>query len=78
VCAFLRGEDVLVVVRVRAGAGGGEVEVPDGRWRDVLGAGGVAGGGDAEPAGGELEGGRVAVESPVAGPWPGLGLYERI
>ncbi|MEA2265261.1 MAG: (1-_4)-alpha-D-glucan 1-alpha-D-glucosylmutase [Solirubrobacteraceae bacterium] len=78
VCAFLRGEDVLVVVRVRAGAGGGEVEVPAGRWRDVLGAGGVDGGGDGEPVGGELAGGRVAVESLVAGPWPGLGLYERI
>jgi (1->4)-alpha-D-glucan 1-alpha-D-glucosylmutase len=39
VCAFLRGEDVLVAVAVRDGAVGGAWELPPvaaGRWRDVL------------------------------------------
>ncbi|MGB0094664.1 MAG: malto-oligosyltrehalose synthase [Solirubrobacteraceae bacterium] len=35
-CAFLRGEDILVVVAIRAGASDGVLEVPAGRWRDVL------------------------------------------
>ena len=35
-CAFLRGEDILVVVAIRPGASDGVVEVPAGRWRDVL------------------------------------------
>jgi len=39
VCAFLRGDDVLVAVAVRDGAVGGAWELPPaaaGRWRDVL------------------------------------------
>ena len=35
-CAFLRGEDVLVVVAVRSGTIEGVLEAPGGRWRDVL------------------------------------------
>jgi hypothetical protein len=83
VCAFLRGEDVLVVVAVRPageeseadggpvgpgpGAGRG-VAVPAGRWRGLL--GGEAGGAGAGR-------GPTEVGSLVEGPWPGLGLYER-
>jgi (1->4)-alpha-D-glucan 1-alpha-D-glucosylmutase len=36
VCAFLRGDDVFVVVDTRAGAEPGTVAAPGGRWRDVL------------------------------------------
>jgi (1->4)-alpha-D-glucan 1-alpha-D-glucosylmutase len=39
VCAFLRGDDILVAVAVRDGAVGGVWELPPaaaGRWRDVL------------------------------------------
>jgi (1->4)-alpha-D-glucan 1-alpha-D-glucosylmutase len=36
VVAFTRGEDVLVVVALREPELGAVVEVPDGRWRDVL------------------------------------------
>src|SRR5206468_3544926 len=37
VCAFMRGDDVLVVVVVREGAtAGGEIELPAGSWRDLL------------------------------------------
>jgi (1->4)-alpha-D-glucan 1-alpha-D-glucosylmutase len=35
-CAFLRGDDVLVAVGVREDAGGGSLEAPGGRWRDVM------------------------------------------
>jgi (1->4)-alpha-D-glucan 1-alpha-D-glucosylmutase len=70
VCAFLRGDEVLVVVLVRpAGpAGSGEIALPAGRWRDVLRVGE-----------GVLEGGLLEVEALGAtGAWPGLGLYERV
>jgi len=36
VCAFLRGDSVLVAVAVRAGTVDGVLEGPSGRWRDVL------------------------------------------
>ncbi len=36
VCAYLRGDDVLVAVAVREGAGGGALESVGGYWRDVL------------------------------------------
>jgi (1->4)-alpha-D-glucan 1-alpha-D-glucosylmutase len=36
VCAYLRGEDVLVVVAVREGASEETLETPAGSWRDVL------------------------------------------
>jgi (1->4)-alpha-D-glucan 1-alpha-D-glucosylmutase len=35
-CAFLRGDDVLVVVAVRGEVEGATFEAPGGRWRDVL------------------------------------------
>jgi len=35
-CAYLRGDDVLVVVAVRDGAPEGTLDAPGGRWRDVL------------------------------------------
>jgi maltooligosyltrehalose synthase len=35
-CAFLRGDDVLVVVAVRGDVEGATFEAPGGRWRDVL------------------------------------------
>jgi (1->4)-alpha-D-glucan 1-alpha-D-glucosylmutase len=35
-CAFVRGDDVLVVVAVRDGAADETLEAPGGRWRDVL------------------------------------------
>jgi len=35
-CAFLRGQDVLVVVGVRSAAPEGRLACPGGRWRDVL------------------------------------------
>ncbi len=35
-CAFLRGDDLLVVVAVRAGTIDGVLEAPSGRWRNVL------------------------------------------
>jgi len=41
VCAFVRGGEVLAAVQVRGD--GGEVALPDGRWRDVLGDRTVAG-----------------------------------
>ncbi|MEA2664316.1 MAG: (1-_4)-alpha-D-glucan 1-alpha-D-glucosylmutase, partial [Candidatus Eremiobacteraeota bacterium] len=41
VCAFTRGDgDVLVVVALRPGADDVAIELPAGRWRDVLGDGG--------------------------------------
>jgi (1->4)-alpha-D-glucan 1-alpha-D-glucosylmutase len=36
VCAYLRGDDVLVAVAVRDGAADETIESPGGRWRDVL------------------------------------------
>jgi (1->4)-alpha-D-glucan 1-alpha-D-glucosylmutase len=36
VCAYQRGEDVLVLVRIRAAADAKLESPPDGRWRDVL------------------------------------------
>jgi hypothetical protein len=36
VCAFLRGDDVLVVVALRSGDVSTRIEVPSGQWRDVL------------------------------------------
>jgi (1->4)-alpha-D-glucan 1-alpha-D-glucosylmutase len=36
VCAFLRGDEVMVAVAVRGDAGDGTLETPQGRWRDVL------------------------------------------
>ena len=36
-CAFLRGDDVLVVVSIREEVGDDALEAPGGRWRDVLG-----------------------------------------
>jgi (1->4)-alpha-D-glucan 1-alpha-D-glucosylmutase len=36
VCAFLRDDEVMVAVAVRGDVGDGTVEVPSGRWRDVL------------------------------------------
>jgi (1->4)-alpha-D-glucan 1-alpha-D-glucosylmutase len=36
VCAFLRGDAVMVAVAVRGDVGAGTVEAPHGRWRDVL------------------------------------------
>ena len=36
VCAFLRGDEVMVAVAVRGDVGDGTAEVPHGRWRDVL------------------------------------------
>jgi (1->4)-alpha-D-glucan 1-alpha-D-glucosylmutase len=36
VCAFLRGDDVMVTVAVRGDVGDGTFEAPSGRWRDVL------------------------------------------
>ncbi len=79
VCAFLRGEDVLVVVAVRPGVEAPASQalsgVPAGLWRDVLGGGGGEGGGGAiagaGAAGAESGGGSDGT------PWPGLGLYER-
>jgi maltooligosyltrehalose synthase len=35
-CAFLRGDDILVVVGLREGAGDGQLEAPGGTWRNVL------------------------------------------
>jgi (1->4)-alpha-D-glucan 1-alpha-D-glucosylmutase len=35
-CAFVRGGEVLVVVRTRPGAAQGSLAAPGGRWRDVL------------------------------------------
>src|SRR5262249_49387016 len=35
-CAYVRGDDVLVVVAVRDGASEETLEVPRGRWRNVL------------------------------------------
>ena len=71
VCAFLRGDDVLVVVLVRptGTTGGGEIALPAGRWRDVLRVGE-----------GILEGGGLLDVQGLGatGAWPGLGLYERV
>jgi (1->4)-alpha-D-glucan 1-alpha-D-glucosylmutase len=36
VCAFLRGDDVLVAVAVRPSLDGAQLTLPGGRWRDVL------------------------------------------
>ncbi len=36
VCAFLRGDEVMVAVAVRGEVGDGTLEAPRGRWRDVL------------------------------------------
>ena len=36
VCAYLRGDDVLVAVAVRKGPSDGSLESVSGRWRDVL------------------------------------------
>jgi (1->4)-alpha-D-glucan 1-alpha-D-glucosylmutase len=62
VVAFIRGGDVAAVALVRAGEPAGEVELPAGRWRDVLGDG-------------ELDGGRVALRE-LAGEH-GVALLER-
>jgi (1->4)-alpha-D-glucan 1-alpha-D-glucosylmutase len=65
VCAFMRGDDVLVVVVVREGAtAGGEIELPAGSWRDLL-------------RGGEGEDLLAAGGWRAEGPWRGLGLFER-
>jgi len=36
VCAFTRGDEVAVIVGLRAGAGVGDVAVPGSEWRDLL------------------------------------------
>jgi (1->4)-alpha-D-glucan 1-alpha-D-glucosylmutase len=36
VCAFIRGDQVLVAVALREAPPGGELAVPNGRWHDVL------------------------------------------
>jgi (1->4)-alpha-D-glucan 1-alpha-D-glucosylmutase len=46
-CAFLRGDDVLAAVEIRPS--GARVELPEGRWEDVL-RGGEHSGGSAELA----------------------------
>jgi (1->4)-alpha-D-glucan 1-alpha-D-glucosylmutase len=66
VCAFARGDDeVLVVVALRPAGEGATLDVPEGRYRDVL--------GDREHA---LAGGPVAVAELVAP--HGLALLERV
>ena len=64
VCAFVRGDAVLVVAAVRSGTPAAVV-VPAGVWRCAL-------GGERE-----LEGGGEPVDV-GSGDWPGLGLYERV
>jgi (1->4)-alpha-D-glucan 1-alpha-D-glucosylmutase len=65
VCAFTRGDgEVLVVVAVRGGGEGAEIDAPAGRWRNVLGGGEH-----------ELEG-PVAVQA-LVDPC-GLALLERV
>ena len=66
VCAFTRGEDILVVVVVREGARRLQppIVLPAGVWRAVLG-------------GTELRGSLSASDLPSDGAWPALGLYER-
>ena len=66
VCAFTRGDDdVLVVVPVRPSPGDAMVDVPTGRWRDVL-----HGSGDHDLAG-------PVPAHDLVGPW-GVALFERI
>lgn len=66
--AFVRSDQVLVVVPVRADPGA-RLAVPPGAWRDALGLGGAAAGGDRElPA-------EVSVAE-LVGPL-GVGLWER-
>jgi (1->4)-alpha-D-glucan 1-alpha-D-glucosylmutase len=68
VCAFTRGGDVVVVVAVRPGGVGAVVSPPAGTWRDVLVGGEARAGEEDEP---------IWVGAAAAGPWAGLGLYER-
>jgi len=64
VCAFLRGDDVLVVVVVREGRDAhAAVRFPPGVWGDVL-------------CDRVIEGGEGDMRTP-GDPWPGLGVYER-
>ncbi|HEY5196115.1 MAG TPA: hypothetical protein VIJ51_03705, partial [Solirubrobacteraceae bacterium] len=68
VCAFVRGDDVLVVVVVAVGSGAsaaGQIALPTGSWEDVLRGG--------QPVDGQLAVSRLT----SGGSWPGLGLYER-
>jgi (1->4)-alpha-D-glucan 1-alpha-D-glucosylmutase len=63
-CAFLRGDDVLVVVELRRGGGGALQGAPGGTWREVLG-------------GRELSfDAAVPVERTVGG--YGVAVYERL
>ena len=69
VCAFLRGEDVLVVVRVRAAPAGDDavLELPAGtagRWYDLLGDDEIslAGSATVEQLGGGFRGGLWLLE----------------
>ncbi len=63
VCAFVRGDEVLVVVPVRPDVDGA-VHVPPGRWRDAL-------------TGDELDVAGATPVAPLVGVH-GLGLFERI
>jgi (1->4)-alpha-D-glucan 1-alpha-D-glucosylmutase len=60
VCAYLRGDDVLVVVAVRPGPDAGTLAAPGGRWRGVL-RGEERLFSEAEPLGRILEPGSFAV-----------------
>jgi (1->4)-alpha-D-glucan 1-alpha-D-glucosylmutase len=64
VCAFMRGDDVLVAVVVRErGDARAAVRLGPGDWHDVLGDRDVPGG--------------TAAVGGSGAPWPALGLYER-
>jgi (1->4)-alpha-D-glucan 1-alpha-D-glucosylmutase len=63
-CAFLRGDDVLVVVAVRDGGAGATLEAPGGRWREVL-------------SGDERSFDRGVVLDAVLGE-PGVAVFERL
>jgi (1->4)-alpha-D-glucan 1-alpha-D-glucosylmutase len=63
-CAFLRGDEVLVVVQVRSSAGGALHGTPGGQWRDVL-------------DGGERAFGDSIAVLDVVGPL-GIAVYERL
>jgi (1->4)-alpha-D-glucan 1-alpha-D-glucosylmutase len=67
ICAFLRGDDVLVVVSVRPGSDPGGLKAPGGRWRSVL-TGDERSFSGAEPLDGLPDQGAFAVYERLSGP----------